>query len=85
MNILQEMVDGLFSSLLRDLRPFYLLFVTFISSMIGAILLPYRVAALIDDAQTKLNIVANVLELPFPKIVVGIIAIILLIYFIREI
>jgi hypothetical protein len=81
MNFLQEVVDCGVSSLVRYLKPFYLLVFTLITSMVGAVLLPYRAAMLVDDAQIRLTIVANILELPFPKEVVGVAAIVLLFYF----
>jgi len=80
MNLLQEMVDCGISSLVRCFKPFYLLASAFIMSLIGIVLLPYRVAMLVDDAQSQLNLVAAVLELPFPKVVVGVAAITLLFY-----
>ena len=84
MDVLQEMVNDVVSSFERYCLPFIVLIFTFISSTIAAIILPYRVAILVDDAQSQLNIIANILDFPFPKMVVGLIVIVLLCYFISE-
>jgi len=84
MNFLQEMVDCGISSLVGCFKPFCLLVSTLILSLIGIVLLPYRVAMLVDDAQSQLNLVATILELPFPKWVVGVTAIALLFYFSKK-
>ncbi len=84
MNLLQEVFDCAISSLVRCFKPFYLLVIGFITAMVGSVLLPYRVAMLVDDAQTQLNLISNVLELPFPKVVVGVAAIALLFYVIKK-
>lgn len=81
MNLLQEMVDCGISSLVRCFKPFYLLISAFIMSLAGIVLLPCRVAMLVDDVQSQLNLVAAVLEFPLPKMVIGVAAIVLLFYF----
>lgn len=84
MNFLQGIFNGCILSLENTIKPFYLLIFGFIIAIIGVIILPYRVSMLVGDAQTELNIIADILALPLSEPVVCVIALVALFLFTRR-
>ena len=83
MNIVQHFIEGILEEMLAPIHDISKLFIAFILAIIGAILLPIRVGMVVDDFQSKLDILSFVLNLPVGDIIKAIIGLALVILFLK--